>query len=141
VLNFENSGTVEASNTDGTFIATILANTIGNLTNSGSIIAPLDPGGVAGNHDHAIEEAVGVGGDTVLTLLPGSVIQGQINLDGGAGNDTLVVGSGLNLASTFQGVGSVDEIVAPGALVTRTAAGGLWRPDRCGGHLVAGGRG
>jgi len=123
IVDFNNSGTISADALDSinsrAFVATT---TLTSLINSGSILADLDPGGVAGNHGYAILE--GGAGDTVLTLLPGSILLGQINIDGGGGNDTLVVGSGLNLASTFEGIGSVDEIDAPGALVTRTAVGG-----------------
>ena len=68
----------------------IAANTITSLTNSGIII---------GGNGTAIEE-FGAGGDTRLTLLPGSVIVGRIRLGGGI--NTLEVGKGLNLASTFE---------------------------------------
>ena len=73
----------------------IAANSISNLINAGSIIGS---GGVA------IQES-GVGGDTRLTLLPGSVIVGGIDLGGGV--NTLEVGKGLNLAATFEGAAPV----------------------------------
>jgi hypothetical protein len=123
LVSLTNSGTIQASSAGAANQSFGLGadNRIWSLTNSGRIIVDLDIGDPV-NSGYAIGE--GGGGDTVLTLLPGSIIVGNIGIEGlGGGNDTLVVGSGLNLASTFAGVGSVDEIVAPGALVTRTAAG------------------
>lgn len=92
-----NSGTISGGSVG------VFGNTITSLTNSGTII-----GGAS-----AITENNG-GGDTLLTLLPGSNIQGTINL-GDTGTDTLDVGLGLNLATTFTGLPGV--ISSNGALM------------------------
>jgi hypothetical protein len=81
-----NSGMIVGHSGDGVRGLWIIS-----LTNSGSIFSPL--GGA-----HAIIET-GVQ-DTLLTLNAGSIIQGRIDL--GGGTNTLNVGEGLNLASTFE---------------------------------------
>ena len=82
-LTLSNSGTVSGSN----FGVSVISLT--SLTNAGRIV-----GGAGG----AIRE--GGGADTTLTLLPGSVIVGTIELGGGV--NTLNFGGGLNLATTFE---------------------------------------
>ncbi len=68
------------------------------VINSGSILSNAGPGGIAIDFQ-------GFGNDG-LTLLPGSVIVGAINL--GAGTDKLEVGNGLSIAKTFD---STPEII------------------------------
>ena len=82
-LRLGNSGRISGGDTG------ILAGTITSLTNAGTIV-----GGAGG----AIREDGA--GDTRLTLLPGSVIVGTIDLGGGV--NTLDVRGGLNLATTFE---------------------------------------
>lgn len=83
--------TIGKLNNSGTINNGVTANNISSLTNSGKIISRTPA-------NFAINETAGV--NTVLTLLPGSVIVGMISL-GGASN-TLVVGNGHSTVSTFN---------------------------------------
>lgn len=99
IVSLINSGTITSSNYG---VATV-GGTITSLTNSGTI---------SGVNDAAIAEGlISGGGDTLLTLLPGSNIQGAIDL--GPGVNTLNVGNGLNLATTFATL--PDVIISNGA--------------------------
>lgn len=124
IINLVNTGTIDSTREDGgaggSDFAIRAREQIMGITNSGKILASLDAG------SYAIQEEgfFGGGGETVLTLLPGSVIQGNILLHGGgADEDTLVVGKGLNLATTFES--QLPNVDADGALVAADAATGL----------------
>jgi len=83
-----NTGTISGGNRG------ILANTITSMTNSGTI-----SGG-----NFAIQELTGAGvRDTTLTLNAGSVLIGRVDL--GDGTNTVNIGEGLSLNSTFESSG------------------------------------
>ena len=86
-----NSGLIEGN--EGVEINSGGAGAGGTIVNSGTIRSLNGPAGTA-------IQSFGTRDDT-LTLLPGSIIEGAINLGGGV--DTLNVGNGLSLASTFTG--------------------------------------
>ena len=137
ITNLTNSGTITGNSNDGVLASTITnltnsgtitggdegveANTITNLTNSGTIrggnkgveastITKLtNSGTIIGTVREAILE-FGVG-NTLLTLLPGSNIQGLVDLGGGV--NTLNVGNGLNTVTTFTA--ALPTIITNGA--------------------------
>jgi hypothetical protein len=118
LTNLVNTGSIMVTNTGGGTGEAVRAVTITSLTNSGRIFSELGVG------DYAIREN-GAGGNTDLTLLPGSVIQGMIDIEGGgAGANNLFVGQGLNLATTFE-TDLPDSIETYGALWTANPATGL----------------
>lgn len=89
-----NSGTIQGGNTG------INVNYLTSLTNSGTII-----GGA-----YAIK--VWNDGDTELTILAGSNIQGMIDLGGGI--NTLNVGNGLSISYSLRGIDTVlGDIASP----------------------------
>ncbi len=91
-LSFDEA-TVTNSGMIGGHAAGIYSDRIVSLTNSGLI-----RGATVG--DYAIHEGL-LGVDTVLSLDAGSILIGRVDIS--AGNDTLNVGKGLNLALTFDG--------------------------------------
>lgn len=108
IVNLVNSGSIIGTNAGTSQGGAILGTAITSLVNSGRIFADL--GG------SAIQEGGGLGGDTDLTLLPGSTIQGGIDIYTVVGDmDRLFVGNGLNLATTFENA-LPDAIETYGAL-------------------------
>ncbi len=94
-----NTGTIAGGTTDGLGNSGIAAAVITNIVNSGMISAgnPQDLG-------YAIEERgpfFAANEDTTLTLNAGSVLIGYIDL--GGGTNTLNIGEGRSLNSTFDG--------------------------------------
>jgi uncharacterized protein with beta-barrel porin domain len=84
-----NSGAIET--TDATSASLIVAGNGTTVTNSGRIISTLD----------STSEAIIINADDVtLNLLAGTVIQGNIDIDGS--NGTINIGNGLNTALTFN---------------------------------------
>lgn len=112
IVGLVNSGTIQASNSGTGGGYAIEALEIDSLTNSGKIFADLDSAAI---------QTVMVS-DTDLTLLPGSVIQGEIYVSSILSNDRLFVGQGLNLATQFSNPFSMVETY--GALYTAVGAGG-----------------
>ena len=106
VQTIGNGFSVTNSGSVGTFLQTIGANS--PVTNSGSVGTFLQTFGANSGVTNSGSVGSGAAGDGIfifglnptLTLLPGSVIQGQINLSG-AGTRTLKVGNGLSIANTF----------------------------------------
>lgn len=121
-----NSGTIEA--TGGSGIAITFSNIAENIVNSGHIVGVnrginafllknvTNSGTIIGGDFAIIEDTQGFPRetDTVLTLLPGSNIQGAIDL--GDGPNTLNVGNGLSITNTFvsAGVSKVPVIGSTG---------------------------
>ncbi|GAB5510304.1 MAG: hypothetical protein Rhims3KO_17050 [Hyphomicrobiales bacterium] len=98
ITSMINSGTITGDDYGVRVIATLFS-----LTNSGTIT-----GGT-----RAIYEQDGLNtGDTLLTLLEGSVIVGEIYL--GQGTNTLVVGNGLSLATTIDANTPLDGVSTSG---------------------------
>lgn len=98
ITSMINSGTITGDDYGVRVIATLFS-----LTNSGTIT-----GGT-----RAIYEQDGLNtGDTLLTLLEGSVIVGEIYL--GEGTNTLVVGNGLSLATTIDANTALDGVSTSG---------------------------
>lgn len=98
ITSLINSGTITGDDYGVRVIATL-----SSLTNSGTIT-----GGT-----RAIYEQDGlITGDTLLTLLEGSVIVGEIYL--GQGTNTLVVGNGLSLATTIDANTPLDGVSTSG---------------------------
>lgn len=104
----DNRGSIIGANGTGVF-----ANgTLRSLTNSGSItgtshgieadiITSLTNSGlISGGSPAGFATRESIGGDTQLTLLAGSVLVGRVDL-GGGGVNTLNVGKGLSMATTF----------------------------------------
>lgn len=115
ITDFVNSGTINAASTGGASHAVLANGQLASLTNSGRIFSDLT--------GFALLERLT--GGTDLTLLPGSVIQGRIDIEGdGAGANNLFVGKGLNLATTFES-GLPDMIETHGALLETDAGAGL----------------
>ena len=90
----------------------VAAGTITRLTNSGTI-----SGGT-----FAIREG-GAGGNTTLTLNGGSVLIGDVDL--GSGINTLNVGEGLSLNSTFDADSNILLGTTSGQLVAIDTSGGV----------------
>ena len=116
ITNLTNSGTIT-----GNFIG-VLATTITNLTNSGTITGIFSNGVRASTLTNLTNSGtiIGTGGtairetgaaNTLLTLLPGSNIQGLVDLGGGV--NTLNVGNGLNTVTTFTA--ALPTIITNGA--------------------------
>lgn len=102
ITGLVNSGLIIGFNTTniGNHGRGIIARHIASITNSGRIFSGMEGDFVGGL---AIYEELG--GDTDLVLLPGSAIQGRIEIQApgfAADTDNLYVGKGLNLATTFQ---------------------------------------
>lgn len=100
--NGVDAGTITSLNNQGSIVGDedgVEAITIINLTNAGLIQGRV----------FAIQE-LGAG-NTLLTLLPGSVVRGPIDLGGGV--NTLNVGNGLSIANAF--VGGAPIVVSNGA--------------------------
>jgi len=115
IVDLVNSGVINASSTGGASHAVLANGQLASLTNSGRIFSDLT--------GFALLERLT--GDTDLTLLPGSVIQGRIDIEGdGAGANNLFVGKGLNLATTFE-TALPDMIETHGALLETDAGTGL----------------
>lgn len=104
--NFHNSGTINVASAGGTFVYGIDGGHLGNITNSGNIFA--------GINSTAINE--NTGGDTNLTLLPGSVIEGAVDLGPDADIANLYVGNGLSAVVLFAN--QLDLIETYGAMMT-----------------------
>jgi hypothetical protein len=112
---------VEISNTIGSIdntgliqggVSGVAAATITRLTNSGTI-----SGGT-----FAIREG-GAGGNTTLTLNGGSVLIGDVDL--GSGINTLNIGEGLSLNSTFEADSNILLGTTSGQLVAIDTSGGV----------------
>lgn len=97
ITSLINSGTIT-----GVDYGVRATDTITSLTNSGTIT-----GGT-----RAIDSIRGVSENTLLTLLEGSVIVGEIYL--GQGTNTLVVGNGLSLATTIDANTALDGVSTSG---------------------------
>jgi hypothetical protein len=103
----------------GTVDGIYAINDIGTLTNSGFIgsdfigvralngrIGSLTNSGTIQGVSFAVQE--GGAGDTTLTLNAGSILVGRVDL--GGGTNTLHVGQGLSLNSTFEANGGATEV-------------------------------
>ena len=94
---------------------------ITSLVNSGMIFADFDPVSLVNGYAIFESNVSGWGGDTELTLLAGSLLQGRVFL-GSVGTDTIIVETGLNLAITTEDYGAVDIVDAGlGLHVVQTA--------------------
>jgi hypothetical protein len=113
ITSLSNSGSITGS------IAGVNAVTITSLSNSGSItggngivaatITSLTNSGLISGGNFAIWETAAA--DTQLTLLAGSVLVGQVDLGGGV--NTLNVGKGLSMATTFMTAPVIGSMGVP----------------------------
>ena len=105
ITNLVNSGTITGTNGEAINTASLVSLTNtgritgqnGNAVSATTITSFTNAGTVIGSSGTAIREFGAA--DTVLTLLPGSNIQGLVDLGGGV--NTVVVGNGLSTATTF----------------------------------------
>lgn len=96
-----NTGTIFGGFSGGTDTSGIAASVITEIINSGTIRTGGDI-----NVEHAIEERLA--GDTSLTLNAGSLLIGRVDL--GGGTNTLNIGEGLSLNSTFESDGGTTLV-------------------------------
>ena len=134
ITSLTNSGTISGGN-DGvaariinslTNTGTISGGSLGGVRANETIVSLTNSGTISGNH--AILEP-STGGDTTVTLNTGSVLIGRLNLGGGV--NTLNIGEGLSLNSTFESVNGGVTLVRIGdtaghlfAVLDRPNAGG-----------------
>ena len=107
-----NTGSIigAGAETDGViFEPTGAPGDIGDLTNSGRIIVPLD---------RFAFQSVAVDSNETLTLMDGNIIQGRLDMGSGT-DDVLDVQRGLSLDYTFESGGVPENVVSNGATVTR----------------------